>query len=314
MKYARAKLNIELKSRYSSCASNSNLVIKEANSIIENIDNDSIFYIINWEINLLDFVGVTISLETKSYKNSWKELKDIKERVKNINSILFSNEETFLIDNLNFTIEPFSEEDLEKSIMGDVEKDIPQKKDDSNQAPSASMAFDRNFVFMTKEQARAYREAHLPFGEDPEKSIEEVMSDIGEKATDLPKEKLMSSFEVSPSKEERKNIVSPVGSSPGNFIPITKKQMEELLPKKEKKKSLRELILAFLKKKGPSSVKQITLGVLNMGLVTKSKSPRMLVNSMLWKLCRDERYRQKDKTGSYYNPVRLDGDRWRLSK
>ena len=88
----------------------------------------------------------------------------------------------------------------------------------------------------------------------------------------------------------------------------------EITPKEKKKKSLRELILAFLKKNGPSSVKQITLGVLNMGLVTQSKSPRMVVNSMLWKLCRDERYRQQDKKGAYYNPVILDNDRWRLKK
>jgi hypothetical protein len=285
MKYARAKLNIELKSRYSSCTSNSNLVIKEANSIIETIDNDSIFDIINWEINLLDFLYVTISLETKSYKNSWKELKDIKERVKNINSILFDKEEIFLIDNLNFTIGSFLDEDPEKSIE-EVISDIPEQT-----------LQNMDIHPIIKKGISAIKEEYNPKDHCVEYDIT----------------KMKGAFEVSSPKEERKNIASSVSSSPGNFIPITNEQMEALLPQKEKKKSLKELILAFLKKKGPSSVKEITLGVLNMGLVTKSKSPRMLVNSMLWKLYRDERYRQKDKTGAYYNPVRLDGDRWMLN-
>lgn len=251
MTYAKAKLNILLKSNTVSCLLNNNFIVNETNEIIEKIDNYSIFEIISWELEFLNKSYLNIRLQTDNYCNSWKELKDIREESNNIINLL-NTHKTFLIDKWEFKIEKLIE--------------------------------------------------------DPKKSIEDVEKDIKE----TPIESKLNIGITSPQRSRNVGITNPSGIANELEIEITGSSGQ--FNPGEKKKSLRELILAFLKKNGPSSVKQITLGVLNMGLVTQSKSPRMVVNSMLWKLCRDERYRQQDKKGAYYNPVILDNDRWRLKK
>jgi len=297
MTYAKAKLNILLKSN--SCSLSNNFIVNETNSIIETINNHSTFEIISWELELLNLSYLNIILQTDNYYNSWKELKDIREESNNILNLLNTNR-TFLINKWDFKIEKLIE-DPKKSIeeitdnIGEKTKvEISPDKipDDSNTSKTDLSSFLSTI------------------------DIPRIKNDITKKTTSSNQEEYppKSLFAGEPTHIE--GLIQNY-SLDGNSGFVTTDMSDHLAKaeaKKEKKKSLRELILAFLKKNGPSSVKQITLGVLNMGLVTKSKSPRMIVNSMLWKLCRDERYRQKDKKGAYYNPVILDGDRWKLKK
>ena len=234
-------------------------------------------------------------------------MKDIREESNNIINLL-NTHKTFLISKWDFKIEKLIE-DPKKSIE-DVEKDIKE-------TPNFPRGKE---TYITGYKIHDCRKEILESAEQFEKKTSPESAITERKTSILPYpilEETLKNMDIHPIIKKGIYALREDYNLKDYCVEYDIQREEinpEITPKEKKKKSLRELILAFLKKNGPSSVKQITLGVLNMGLVTQSKSPRMVVNSMLWKLCRDERYRQQDKKGAYYNPVILDNDRWRLKK
>jgi predicted CopG family antitoxin len=338
MKYYRAEIDIKLESICFNNSEEHSNHISNIIKLIEDLNKSNIFYVKNKFIKQeVNHFNINLTLKTRLgglFTESQINL-DSNNTYLFIQNKLINNKRHTLFDVNEYNLEIWEQEWTNKSSdeafdkemqelgLNCMPKEFPTEANDAKLAPGEFVTIQTGGISIKdcpqfKELCEPVNTSQVDIESSKKQHPMQHFYKFNQEAAQNTSLPLLGMEALS--KENNKDIFS---DSPKEVITSLRnkgylKDVDEIYAKleskKNKKRSLSSLILEYLKKNGSSSVKQITKGVLKMGLVTKSKSPRMLVNSMLWKLHSDERYTQPDENGVYQYLVIRDKDGWKLNK